>query len=63
MSAGSDYVGGGMAQVEGRDVHQIDQLGILEHGGDRLGALHAKIVVAEAAERSRGGMSEVFMGG
>ena len=43
---------------------QRRQLRVLEHGGDRLGALHADIVVVEpAGERRGGGMSEVFMGG
>ena len=47
----------------GRDSSlQLDQLSILEHGGDRLDALHAEEVVKEPVERPRGGMSKVFMG-
>ena len=44
-------------------VLQMDQLSLLEHGGNRLGALHADLIELEAAERPRGDMSEVFMGG
>ena len=43
-------------------VLQMDQLGILEHGGDHLGALHADIAVAKPAQRVRNGLSEVFIG-
>ena len=61
-SAGPDMLagdGGG----RGDGVLQMDQLSLLEHGGDRLGALHADIVAVEpAGERLGGSMSEVFMG-
>ena len=47
---------------KGSDVLQMDQLSILEHGGDRLDPLHVEVVVTEPVERPRGGMSKVFMG-
>ena len=43
--------------VEGDDALQMDQLSILEHGGDRLGALHtppSDTVAAESAGERRG---------
>ena len=41
---------------KGADALQVDQPGILEHGGDRLRALDADIVAIEAAERRRDDM-------
>ena len=52
----------GRWQWNGDDALQMDQLSILEHGGNRLDALHADAVVSEPVERPRGGMSKVFMG-
>ena len=44
-------------------VLQMDQLGLLEYGGDRLCTLHADGVAAEPAKWPKGGMSEVVTGG
>ena len=42
----------------GDDALQMDQLSILEHGRDRLAALHADAVISEPAERPRGAASQ-----